>query len=236
MISMKNNGKRLANSTPASKDDVSRDGLLLKDRAYITLKDLIKTGELPPGTFFSEKKLSAELGMSKTPIRAALERLEAEGFVAGSPRQGAVVLDLSIGEVLDLFDLRFALESFAIRGLAERLGRDQVAKLEDNLAAQRECLEAEDVQRYTQLDADFHITICEFFGNREITRVVWNLRDKLYRVILRVMIQNPGRVRSSYEEHVKIVAALSDGDDERSVSEMTDHLDFGKQLLISRGR
>lgn len=212
----------------------SQAGLLLKDRAYIKLKNLIKTGEIPPGTFFSEKKLSAKLGMSKTPIRAALERLEAEGFVATSPRQGAVVRDLSIGEVVDLFDLRFALEPFVVRHLAGRLGKEQIRRLEENLESQLACAETGDVKGCTQLDADFHLAICEFFGNHEISRVMWYLRDKLYRVILRILQQNPKRMKTSYEEHADIVAALAEGEGKRAASAMIKHLEYGKQFLVSR--
>jgi len=213
---------------------LSPEKVLLKEQAYVKLKNLIKIGELPPGTFFSERRLTAMLGMSKTPIRSALERLEAEGFVTSSPQQGVVVRDLSLGEIIDLFDLRFALEPFIVRHLVGRLGVEQVRALEDNLKWQVDCYEKGDVVRCTQLDTDFHIAICEFYGNREIVRVMWQLRDKLYRVILQVLLQDPSRMKTSYEEHATILEVLVRGDQELSAATMIEHLQYGKQLLISR--
>ncbi len=207
---------------------------LLKDQAYARLKELIKTGEAPSGTFFSEKRLSSLLGMSKTPIRAALERLEAEGFVITSPRQGAVVRGLSLKEVVDLFDLRFALETFVVRHLAGRFNEPHTRRLKENLEAQLLCAETGDVDRYTQLDTDFHVAISEGFGNQEIVQVMWHLRDKLYLLILTVIRQNPTRMRTSTEEHSAIVDELVDGDSERAAAAMSKHLEYGKQFLISR--
>jgi GntR family transcriptional regulator, rspAB operon transcriptional repressor len=216
-----------------SGNSLARDPLL-KDQAYARLKELIKTGEAPSGTFFSEKRLSSLLGMSKTPIRAALERLEAEGFVTTSPRQGAVVRGLSLKEVVDLFDLRFALETFVVRHLAGRLNEPQARRIRENLEAQLLCAETGDVDRYTQLDTDFHVAICDCFGNQEIVRIMWHLKDKLYLVILNVMRQNPTRMETSTEEHSKVVDELIDGDGERAAAAMLKHLEYGKQFLLSR--
>ena len=220
---MEDNKKRIVHSEPKasnlSGNSLARDPLL-KDQAYARLKELITTGEAPSGTFFSEKRLSRFLGMSKTPIRAALERLEAEGFVATSPRQGVVVRGLSLKEVVDLFDLRFALETFVVRHLALRLTEPQTRRLRENLEAQLLCAETGDVDRYTQLDTDFHVAICECSGNQEIVRVMWHLRDKLYLVILNVMRQNPARIETSTEEHSKVVDELVEGDGERAAAAM----------------
>jgi GntR family transcriptional regulator, rspAB operon transcriptional repressor len=234
---MEDNKRRIVHGEPItsnlSGNSLSRDPLL-KDQAYARLKELITTGEVPSGTFFSEKRLSSLLGMSKTPIRAALERLEAEGFVTTSARQGAVVRGLSLKEVVDLFDLRFALETFVVRHLALRLTEPQARRLRENLEAQLLCAETGDVNRYTQLDTDFHAAICECSGNQEIVRIMWHLRDKLYLVILNVMRQKPSRMETSTEEHSKVLDELVEGNGERAAAAMLRHLEYGKQFLISR--
>ena len=81
---------------------------LLKERAYDEIKRLILTGELNPGTFLAERQLAARLGMSKTPVRSALERLESEGFISISPQQGAIIRDLSLDEIADQYEIRTA--------------------------------------------------------------------------------------------------------------------------------
>ena len=89
--------------------------VLLKDQAYENLKNLILEEVFAPGTFLSERQLAARLDMSKTPIRSALERLETEGYVAVSPQQGIVVRESSLREIVDLFDIRIALEVFVVQ-------------------------------------------------------------------------------------------------------------------------
>ena len=99
----------------------SNDGLLLKERAYSEIKQRLQAGEYASGTFLSERQLAIQLGMSKTPIRAALERLEQEGFVAISPHQGVIIRDLSVHEIADQYEFREALETFVARRMAGRL-------------------------------------------------------------------------------------------------------------------
>src|SRR3954447_7273637 len=111
---------------------------LLKERAYDEIKRLLLKGDLAPGTFLAERQLAARLGMSKTPVRSALERLEAEGFISISPQQGAIVRDLSMNEIADQYEIRVALETFVARNVSGRLNRHQIAQVRANLEAQRE--------------------------------------------------------------------------------------------------
>ncbi len=113
---------------------------LLKERAYDEIKRLILEGDLAPGTFLAERQLAARLGMSKTPVRSALERLESEGFISISPQQGAIIRDLSVNEIADQYEIRTALESFVMRTLAGRLSPIEVERIQVNLAAQGENL------------------------------------------------------------------------------------------------
>lgn len=209
---------------------------LMKDRAYAELKRLILSGELAPGSFLAERQLAARLGMSKTPVRSALERLEAEGFLSISPQQGAIVRELSLQEVADQYEIRQAVESYVARALAGRLTPAQVALLRENLDAQRANLGPADVTLAVTLDGAFHAAFCEFLGNQEILRVMRQLRDKTQRVISRVFHLNPGRLVSSYEEHVGIVDAVIGGDPAAASRRVEEHLRFGKEALLSPGR
>jgi DNA-binding GntR family transcriptional regulator len=104
-----------------SANDEFSDGPLLEQQAYVGSRELLVSGELASGTFLSESRLVDRLGMSKTPIRAALERLAAEEFISVSPRRGAVVRELTVREVADQYDIRSALEPHVLRGIAGRL-------------------------------------------------------------------------------------------------------------------
>ena len=84
----------------------------LKDRAYEQIKHRLLNNDYAPGMFLSERQLAENLGMSKTPVKAALERLELEGFIAVSPQQGIIVRELSVHETADLYEIWLALESY----------------------------------------------------------------------------------------------------------------------------
>jgi DNA-binding GntR family transcriptional regulator len=205
---------------------------LLKDDAYERIKQLIQTQAFKPGTFVSERELAARMSMSKTPVRSALERLQTEGFVRISPQQGAVVRESSLHEIVDMIDFRIALEPYVLRRLVGRLSPQQLQRLRENLKQQEWVVEAHDVRRITQLDAEYHLMFCEFVGNQEIVRVMRSLRDRLFRTVLRIFTQDVARVRNSYREHVAIADALEDGDAEGAAALLVTHLEYSKRFVV----
>ncbi len=219
--------------TASSRPRPAPDKALLKQRAYDELKQCIQDATFGPGAFLSERQLALHLGMSKTPVKAALERLEAEGFIAVSPQQGIVVRDLSVHEIADQFEIRLALESFVLRSLTGRLSHEQSARLRENLQRQRQAVQRQDLSDAVQLDSEFHMLFLEFLGNREILRVMLHLREKMHRVVARVFAQHQHRIGSSYEEHSAITEAVLTGDADRAVAALEEHLNYGKQLLLS---
>src|SRR5215472_5556087 len=128
----------------------------LKDRAYEMIKRRLLNNDYPPGSFLSERQLAESLGMSKTPVKGALERLEAEGFITVSPQQGIVVRELSVREIADQYEIRSVLESYALRTLAGQLTPEQAARVQANLEAQLRLRGSGEVARGVELDAAFH--------------------------------------------------------------------------------
>ena len=208
---------------------------LMKERAYEDIKKVILGGGFPPNSFVAERQLAERLGMSKTPVRAALERLAAEGFVTISPQQGIIIRDMTVHEIADHYEIRVALEGYVLRALAGRLTADQAGRLEDNLREQA-ALRADDGDRAVALDAAFHMMFCEFLGNQEILRVMGQLREKFQRVIAKVFRVNPGRIAASCGEHKAIAAAVLKGDAARAARLVEEHLEYGKQCLLSPRR
>jgi len=207
---------------------------LMADRAYDALKGWFQNNSYPPGTFLSERRLAAKLGMSKTPVKSALVRLEMEGFVRISPQQGIVVREPSVGEILDLFDLREALECFVVQKVAGKLSQDQVRRLRTNLKEMDVAVRARDVLEATRLDTEFHATICEFLANREITQSLWRMREKLHRLILGNLSRIPERMVSSAREHGRIAEALIKGDGPSAAERVREHLEYGRNLILRR--
>jgi DNA-binding GntR family transcriptional regulator len=220
----------------ANEKSANTEKSLLKQRAYEELKLRIQNTTFAPGKFLSERQLAAQLGMSKTPVKAALERLEAEGFVAVSPQQGIVVRDLSVHEIADQFEIRLALETFVLRGVAGKLNADEAGRLRENLRQQQQAKKNRNVRSSVELDAEFHWLFCQFLGNHEIIRVMVQLRDKIHRVITRVFQQDLERLSASYREHVAIADAVLQGNADAAAKAIEEHLNYGKQFLLSPRR
>src|SRR5215510_9474028 len=91
---------------------------LLKERAYEEIKRRLLNNDYPPRSFLAERQLAEQLGMSKTPVKAALERLEHEGFITVSPQQGIVVREMALHEIVDQYEIRTALETYIVRAVA----------------------------------------------------------------------------------------------------------------------
>jgi DNA-binding GntR family transcriptional regulator len=209
----------------------SRDGLL-RERAYIELKKLIVSGELGKTPFLSTRNLAKHLGMSLTPVRSAIERLETEGLLSIGPQRGVVVNELTTSEIVDHFEIRQALETLVMRKLAGRLHADQAQELRSNVAAHQASLTAGDIEQYIMLDGSFHLLLAEFSGNADIERVLRQLRDRIFRIVLRVIEHVPDRMCASIDEHRQIVDLLTDGDATRAADVMKQHLRGGLKAIV----
>lgn len=205
--------------------------MLLKDTAYQKLKESILSGQFPPGSFLAERQLTGLLGMSKTPIRAALEHLESECLVSVSPQQGIVVRDISPREIYDVFDIRYALEPHVAKALGARHVEDGIARLRAHLAVQEVVYAQNKVLDATRLDREFHMLLCELHGNREIIKVMDQVWDKLFREVVRILGQKQGRMQASITEHRAIVEAIGTGDGEAAQARMLDHINHTKQFF-----
>jgi DNA-binding GntR family transcriptional regulator len=120
-----------------------------------------------------------------------------------------------------------------LRTLAGRLTSEQVARVQANLEAQAQLRGSHDVARGVELDAEFHTQFVEFLGNREILRVIVQLREKMQRVVTQVFRICPTRMASSYTEHTAIAAAVINGDGPRAAELIIRHLELGKQSILS---
>jgi DNA-binding GntR family transcriptional regulator len=205
----------------------------LATRAYDDLKELFQNGTYAPGDFLTEGELARRLRMSKTPVRTALTRLEMDGFVTVSPQQGIVVREPSVQEIIDLFDIRIALETFVVRRLAGNLTTDQATKLRVNLDLQGRAVKDRDNETATRLDTEFHLMLCEFLDNREITQAMERLRGKLHRIILGIQRKSPERISDGWREHEAIAESITQGKGEQAAQRIIQHLEWGKKFLVS---
>src|SRR5262245_34249233 len=150
----------------------------LKDQAYEQVRDLVLSGELQPGDLLSERQLVQRLGMSKTPIRVALERLDRDGFLEILPQRGARIREPTAQEIVDYYDFRIALESWIVARAATTRTKRDVQKLQRIVARQERLGTGEAIVKpYTELDAEFHLALAEIAGNQEMIRTIRTQRD-----------------------------------------------------------
>lgn len=204
---------------------------LLKEVAYQRIKENILDEKFAPGSFLSERELIEILDMSKTPIKNALTRLETEGFVTVSSKQGIIINELSLNRIIDIYNLRIALETYICAQIAGKLTAEQCDMLEKNLEITEEKAMQLDIKGFTRADHDFHLLLCECLGNQEIYRVLLNYQDHLQRITLLHLRKDPQRMQQFWQEHVNIYQFLKTGD-LKSVEFVEDHLQQSKQKLL----
>ena len=205
----------------------------LKDRAYDELKRRILAGDIPPGEFLEERALESMLGMSRTPIRGALQRLEMEDLVHYTPNRGLSVAELSIKRAVDVYYFRIALESYVARKLSNRTwSDDEIEHVASILNRQRESMENKDCTRFTEEDWEFHRALISIYGNKEIIQSMERIQDSLFQIALRVLQKDEGRIGVSLDDHEQIFHSILTGEPERAAEKTMQHLEFGRQILI----
>jgi DNA-binding GntR family transcriptional regulator len=179
------------------------------EMVYEQLKRDVADFKLVPGDRFTENELSERLGVSRTPVRQALFRLQQEGYVEVLFRNGWRVLPFDFEQFEQLYDLRMVLETTAVQRLCaddakvDRALLDQIAAIWLVPAAER----STDIRQVAQWDEDFHCSLVAAAGNAEMTRVHRDVTERI-RIIRRLDFTKPARIDATYEEHAKILRAI----------------------------
>jgi len=193
------------------------------DWVYEELKEAIVGLRLPPGQPLREAALAEQLGVSKTPIREALSRLQQEGLAETTSFKGAVVTGYSRQDLVEIYELRELLESSAARLAAQSMSDTDRARLDQICAESRSLKDGSDPARLAALIADFDVVLFDQVQNGRIRALIENLRAHLIR-IGQLTAGIPGRVQTSVDEHEKIVAAIAARDPDLAEQRMREHI------------
>jgi DNA-binding GntR family transcriptional regulator len=174
----------------------------LRDKVVDELRRRIIDGLYEPGDRLTEERLAVDFGVSRNPVREAIRVLEAEGFLLAQPRRGAVVASMSVQDVVDLFDVRLALETLAAALPAERIGPDGSAMLTKLLVRARGTRRMADL---AGLNTRFHAAICALAGNRLLTGLMESLHGRL-QWVYRQSVET--RAARSWGEHQQLAEAI----------------------------
>ncbi|MGE5550394.1 MAG: GntR family transcriptional regulator [Bacteroidota bacterium] len=203
----------------------------LRELVFEALREAIVKGVLKPGERMMEIQLAEEMGVSRTPVREAIRKLELEGLVAMVPRKGAYVASLSMKDIIEVFEIRGALEGLAAELAAERITEEELEELERYLVRITESIETEDLTLMVEVDTDFHSQLYRASRNERLSQIINNLREQIQR-FRKTSLSVPGRMRRALEEHKKIVEALSSRDGSLARRLAEEHIENAENSLM----
>jgi DNA-binding GntR family transcriptional regulator len=200
----------------------------LTELTYRSIKQSLLDGTLKERTRLTEESLALQLGISKSPVREALNRLEAEGLVTIEARRGAYVRQFSAKEIRDLYDLRMALEVYSIE--AATITPKLVVELGNSISRTKKFLQSGDKMGHIEEDLQFHLRITAAAGNEEVSRVLENVQQKS--LLCRSKMYELSS-SSAPAAHKKIYEALKKGDKVGAQIAMRQHILFVRDRLLS---
>lgn len=205
----------------------------LGEVAYERLRDAITRGDLPPGTPLAENTLSAELNISRTPVREALQQLAQEGLVQVIPGRAVTVAAPSMEEVMQVVHMRSLLEPEVSRLAAFSATGADIAMLQEAVLEMAEAARAGDRTRWSRADTRYHETLCTACKNPLLGRLAMQMRNRIH-----YMINDPQtaplRVRTCTDEHQLIVDAIARRDAGAAESATREHIDKLRKSLFDR--
>ena len=204
----------------------------LRVQVYTALRDAILSGKLRPGERIVEDRICTELGVSRSPLREALRKLEGEGLISILPRRGAVVTELTPRDQLDLFAVREALEGLAANLAASYITDAEVAELEDVCQAMEKCIKARDMAAVVALNTQFHELVAKASRNRWLREFILSIRAQARR-LYRSSLDRPDRAMESLEEHRLIVDSIKAGDGARAEALARQHVLRARDVALA---
>ena len=183
------------------------------ERAYQHVKHGVLHGSLDGGELIAEGQIAEALGISRTPVREAFLRLEAEGLLRLYPKRGALIVPVSPAEVDDVVEARLLIERFAIaKAIAAGTHREVAARMRTVLEQQRIALDRGELDIFNDLDRDFHEELVDAAGNKIISKQYDGLRDRQLRMGVTALHGRPERLRQIVHEHEQVCALLEAAD------------------------
>ncbi|WP_282161943.1 GntR family transcriptional regulator [Ulvibacterium marinum] len=200
----------------------------LSKQAYKKVKKMIVSKKLLPGQKIVQEQLADKLGISRTPLRSALQMLEAESLIKSIPRRGVVVREFSDAEIIEIYDCRIALESTATRLFTHRAAQPEIDRLRSLLLP----FEKGEInaQAYQKADSEFHNSLIKNSGND----FLYNLFQKGNLLVCIDMIGLVRPPQETLEEHLDIVSAIRYRDADLAENLIKDHLEKSKQLILKK--
>lgn len=198
--------------------------LPLRDVVFQTLRQAILRGELKPGERLMEIHLANKLGVSRTPIREAIRKLELEGLVLMVPRKGAEVAEITEKNLRDVLEVRCALEELAVQLACDRMDKRGIRDLQKAAENFKATLDSNDITKIAEADVAFHDIIYMATDNKRLIQLLNNLREQMYRYRIEYLKKKecyPQLLR----EHQDIIQAIANREREKATKITSQHID-----------
>ena len=207
----------------------------LRELVIKAVRDDILSGGLMPGKRLIEKKLAAQIGVSRTPVRDALSKLEQEGFVEIIPHRGAIVSVIKNKDIRNVLEIRGVLEALAARLSCAYVSDGFLSNLNQAKNAYEKAVEEDDLTKMTQRDIEFHDIIYAASGNEKLIQLINNLRDQIYRYRVTALRDRDYR-RDVVFQHQRIFNALSCANSEKAAKAALDHINSQEKTMVTEER
>ncbi len=196
----------------------------LANQVFERLEADILGGRYAAGEIISENRLAKDLGVSRTPIREALSRLDDEGLVTEST-SGTMVVGITDSDVDDLYQVKKLLEPMVVKRAAEKVTEEELTEIEDIVERQEFYAGKGDMEKVRDLDTDFHDLIFIASTSTSLSRILSPVHHKIMKFRKASLEADPGRAVESVKEHKGIFMALKEGDGNKAEKLMKEHLD-----------
>ena len=203
----------------------------LREVVCESLREAIRSGILKPGERIMEIQLAEELGVSRTPVREAIRKLELEGYVVMMPRRGTYVASMSIRDINEIFEIRTALESLSNGLAADHITDDELEHLQRLLVIIGGYIKEGNIEKIVETDIEFHDLLYHAARNERLVGIISNLRDQLTR-FRTLSMSHPGRLEETLEEHRLIVDAIASGDRKAASRAAERHMENSEKTLL----
>jgi DNA-binding GntR family transcriptional regulator len=207
------------------------------DELAATLQARVLSGEIPSGTRLRQEALAEEFGVSRTPVREALRKLQASGLVEVRPNRGALVRAPTAREVREAYEVRAELEGLAAELAATRIRNDQLLMLHEAVSLFRRLIESgtREVREWSRANDLFHQTIQEAAGNDRLVEMLAHLHRSFPRDLTGVVLSGSrGLLRENLAQHVEVLDAIEGHDPGEARRLMTEHVRRAGELVVHR--
>jgi DNA-binding GntR family transcriptional regulator len=203
----------------------------LREIVFETIRNAIISGDLKPGERLMEVQMAEALGVSRTPVREAIRKLELEGLIIMLPRKGAFIADLSVKDLTEVMEIRASLEGLAAGLASIRIDQAEIEELEIKALKFHKSIENDDVEELILMDLEFHDAIFRASRNERLIQLNNNLREQVQR-FREIYHKKVNKSKETSKEHYEMVEAISSRDIDKAEKLARRHIENAERSIL----